>query len=539
MGIYHNPPMMIINDNEQPSGFLIDFINDVAKQEQWKLEFIPATWPQQIENLESGVIDVLAGIAYSKERGRIYAYTAEPVVSSWGQIYAQSGATDYLSILDLAGKNIGVLDNDIYFVGENGLRSTMQRFGVKADFKIFKSYSDILDAVEAKTIDVGAVSRLTGEFLAPQKDILKTPILFHPVEVHFAGNKRADIRVQKILNTISQHLVIDKQLSHSVYTVSVNRWLNHTADKSSLHWLRYAVIVLLIGMAFALFKMIKSNRNTRSENAKLHKEQALLKQQSSLLGAMENISDILMILNNQGEIIHTSSDKKNFGDYQKQEIIGREFYQFFSVEDRIRVKQALAKLMTKPIGTQYTLDVSTGSPDSSSDKREMAIRLVNHLDDPSIQGIFVVMQCIEQIEQITSEVLKSKAVHDTAFNTVHDAVVVCNEHGDIIDFNRAALKLLRLNECDKTFIDLMTQPTQWPTLFQSRQTTEQLPFITRKIILKTSETHSYMEFDGYLADLPINHETAVLISLRDVTTQQLLKRQLESLEQRPSSSAVS
>lgn len=530
VGIYHNPPMMLTENVDIPEGFVVDFINEVAKQENWQLEYVSATWPEQIANLESGKIDVLGGIGYSKERAKKYAYTDVPVVSSWGQIYSSKDKTDYLSLLDLANKKIGVLKNDIYFEGTQGLRSVMQRFGVNGKFVTFDSYADILDAVEDRSIDAGVVSRLSGEFLAKNKNIHKTPILFNPVEVHFATSKLADTRSHKILNTISQHLKIDKQLKSSAYVKSFNRWMNYGVNAETPNYFRYIAFGLLTLMGIALIKALHSNRKTQQKNMELSAEHTFIKQQEHLLSAMDDMSDVLMILDRRGNIIHTSNHDKNFGSYRKQEIIGREFHQFFDIGGRIQIKQALAKLMSEPTGTQSTLEVSTGLPDNADSTNRVALRMVNHLENPEIKGIFVVIQDINHIKNIHSTVDKNHLIRNTAFTTAHDAVVICNENSEILDFNRTALKLLRLDQGTALFSDLMSNPKQWERLFKKRENVQKPPFTNHFITLITPEIKTKLVFDAYAIELNHKNEQAVLISLRDITTQQLLKAQLEELE---------
>lgn len=113
VGVYQNTPLTF-EENGKTKGFFIDILEYIAGKEGWKIEYVHSSWPECLRNLKSGKIDLLGGMAYSELKGRNFAYTFESVITNWGQMYLNK-ISDIESIINLKGKKVAVLQNDIYF----------------------------------------------------------------------------------------------------------------------------------------------------------------------------------------------------------------------------------------------------------------------------------------------------------------------------------------------------------------------------------------------------------------------------------------
>lgn len=94
VGVYDNKPLVFIDDDGKPQGIFIDLLEHVASKEHWDLKYTPGTWSECLERLESGEIDLMTAIAYSKERGKKYNFTYETVITNWGQVFVQKNCKD-------------------------------------------------------------------------------------------------------------------------------------------------------------------------------------------------------------------------------------------------------------------------------------------------------------------------------------------------------------------------------------------------------------------------------------------------------------
>ncbi|WP_305064769.1 transporter substrate-binding domain-containing protein [Methanococcoides sp.] len=105
VALYQYEPMIFTDENGNAAGITVDLINDMAKQNDWKLEFIECTWAEALEFLENGEVDVVTNIAYTEERDSVFNFTAEPAHVYWSQVYVNPDL-EVNSILDLSGKTI-------------------------------------------------------------------------------------------------------------------------------------------------------------------------------------------------------------------------------------------------------------------------------------------------------------------------------------------------------------------------------------------------------------------------------------------------
>lgn len=102
VGIYDNPPQVFLKDG-QPAGLYIEVLQKIAEENGWKLEYVFATFPEHLENLKDGRIDVLVSIAYTQEREKIYDYNTEALLLNWWVLCVHK-SFDYRDITDLAGQ---------------------------------------------------------------------------------------------------------------------------------------------------------------------------------------------------------------------------------------------------------------------------------------------------------------------------------------------------------------------------------------------------------------------------------------------------
>jgi len=129
VGFYENPPKLYTDESGQITGFFPEILAVIAEQEDWKLEYVPGTWSENLTRLEAGEIDLMPDVAYSEERAGIYGFSQEPLFVNWDVIYAPPGSIS-LSIADLAGKRIAVMAGSIHTEGTQGIKALLAGFDV-------------------------------------------------------------------------------------------------------------------------------------------------------------------------------------------------------------------------------------------------------------------------------------------------------------------------------------------------------------------------------------------------------------------------
>jgi len=103
VGIYKNPPKIFLDSSNNPSGFFVDILNEIAKRENWKLNYVECQWRECLSMLEEGNLDIMPDVAYSKEREKHFNFNKEVVLSNWSVLFTNK-TSKISSILDLDKK---------------------------------------------------------------------------------------------------------------------------------------------------------------------------------------------------------------------------------------------------------------------------------------------------------------------------------------------------------------------------------------------------------------------------------------------------
>ena len=160
VGFNNDPPLNFSEQGSPVKGVFVDLINYVAKKENWVVEYRECDWGNCLELLKTAEIDLLTTIARTEQRATLYDFTTEPVLSNWGVIYLRRGR-ELDSTLELADRKIGVLKGDVYYTY---FRELGEKFDIVPQYVEAGSYGEVLDLIEAGTVDGGIFSRLFGKY---------------------------------------------------------------------------------------------------------------------------------------------------------------------------------------------------------------------------------------------------------------------------------------------------------------------------------------------------------------------------------------
>ncbi len=112
VGVFDNYPTFgFLNEAGQPVGLSIDFWNLIAAKLNFKVQFHPALFDKQLQGLENGEFDSLAGIIPSPERGANFDFSA-PLYVIPTSIYVAPARTGVKTLADLKGLKVGVVEGD-------------------------------------------------------------------------------------------------------------------------------------------------------------------------------------------------------------------------------------------------------------------------------------------------------------------------------------------------------------------------------------------------------------------------------------------
>jgi signal transduction histidine kinase len=275
VGLYQNSPKVAQSESGKPEGVFVDLIEAIAANEGWKLEYVSGTWPQGLDRLAAGEIDLMPDVAYSRPREKLYAFHQEPVLSDWFQVYARRGS-QVRSLLDLRDKRVAVLERSVQ---QEAFEQALVGFDVKAELVPFPDYSDAFGAVASGKVDAVITNRFYGAKHALPFRIEETAIIFSPTQLFFAAPRtgRGDL-----LAAIDRNLRAMKADSSSVYYTSLRHWTSEEMPSRVPKWLLWGALAAIgLFLSFLVWSMILKHQvasHTRElaarneENARLYEE---------------------------------------------------------------------------------------------------------------------------------------------------------------------------------------------------------------------------------------------------------------------------
>ena len=152
------------------TGYAYEYYQKLSEYTGWKYEYVYGEYAALYQMLLDGRIDLLAGLARTKERQGRIGYPEAPMGSESYNLVKHSGDnTITADPKTLAGKNIGVLDSALLDV----LNRFLARNRITANVKIYKDYPPLFAAFDSGRLDVfvaegnGAYGRSNTEVLAP------------------------------------------------------------------------------------------------------------------------------------------------------------------------------------------------------------------------------------------------------------------------------------------------------------------------------------------------------------------------------------
>ena len=255
VGVLPNPPIAFKDKTGKWRGVSIDILQKIADKNNWKLQFVPGSYTDQLANFEVDKIDIISMMAYSKKRDDKYIFTRNAIISNWGLIYSRTDS-DIASLLDLDNKRIGAVKNNIH---NKAFRKLADKFELNIEILEFEKFSDVMKAIQGQKVDAGIVNRLFGALNANEYNLIETSIIFNPITIHYSALKPVN---QNLINEIDQQLNKYKADKNSIYFTSIRRWMNQDEQSQSYRWLiwlvsgLFTVIIIMLGLTLLLRRQV-------------------------------------------------------------------------------------------------------------------------------------------------------------------------------------------------------------------------------------------------------------------------------------------
>lgn len=270
VGVYDNPPKIMVDEQGRPSGIMGDLLSTIAEQEGWQLQPVACTWDQCLEWLEQGKIDVMPDVALTEPRAKRFSFHETPALLSWSQIYEAPG-TRLTSLLDLNGKRLAVLSGSVQ---QEYLRELANNFNLKIHWVEVTTLEQGFDAVAHRRADALATNHFIGDIKAQAFDLTPSPILFQPAKLFFATPQH---QLAGVRNTIDAYLDRWQANTDTPYFQILRQWgLNTRQEKvpASVWWaiggLVTALLLMLLFSQLLRRQVAEKTRSLREGEARLN-----------------------------------------------------------------------------------------------------------------------------------------------------------------------------------------------------------------------------------------------------------------------------
>jgi PAS domain S-box-containing protein len=339
VGVYQNTPLTF-EENGKTKGYFIDILEHIASKKGWEIKYVHSSLPECLSNLENGNIDLLGAIAYSVTRGRVFDYTYESVITNWGQMYL-STKSDIESIIDLKGKKVAVLQNDIFF---NNLRKLVDQFGIRCRFIEAFEYEDVLELVEIGRCEAGLVSQIYGIQRERDYDIVKSSILINPQKQYWAAPKGKN---QELLYTLDSYLRELKNNQQSIYHGALAKWFGIGVKSKFGIWFKWIMggfVVLFV--LFLTTSLILSTQVKSKTKELLNKNEELRESEQRFRNVYDTAPLAFVVWDINTRVTDWNKKAEALFEWTRDEVIGNNFFDFLIPEkDRPLVKDVVNILL--------------------------------------------------------------------------------------------------------------------------------------------------------------------------------------------------
>jgi len=276
VGVYHNPPLIIIDEAGSVSGFSIDILDEIAVNLGWQLDFKEYSFSEGLLALKKGEITLIPAVAFSEERDSAFILNSTNLILNWGKIYKnEDDEFIYSSLEQLRYKTIAVLRGDYYAQnGKNGLVDLIENLGLEAEILVVESYDDVIDSIDKGVVELGLISHYYGSLNTEGRNVVKTPIYIAHVGLRYAFHHSAESRLlAEDLNWQLQEL---RSKRSSVYYESEKKYLTFESQPFIPPWLWKILIIVTAGLAFLIIFIVLLQYQVKRNTSELTKANKLL-----------------------------------------------------------------------------------------------------------------------------------------------------------------------------------------------------------------------------------------------------------------------
>lgn len=256
----HSPPYQFIHDDRYV-GFNIDLMKEVAKDQKFRVHYVPLPINESIEALREGEIDIILGVPFRAEYSEIVDFTERYLTSSVGVLIPADSPVKELT--DLQGKRVAIQYYTMEYDFLRNIRNIHYHSAHNAKTGLEVLYKGRADAYVGNQITAKYLLKEKG--MEDQYQFLDSHLL--PLEYSLAVQK-GNYQLLHHLNTGIRHLKLTDR-----YSEIYNKWFEDLESPLSEKLKKIketlilivvlALIIFLIGFRWNRILKREVNRKTK------------------------------------------------------------------------------------------------------------------------------------------------------------------------------------------------------------------------------------------------------------------------------------
>lgn len=162
VGYMNHPGYIEENEEGDIVGYGVAFIDEICKYTNWDVEYVYASWPEQMKMLLTGELDIIPMAGYSKEREEDFLFSLQSVGNVQCLLTVKDENTDiyYDDYEHMNNKVIGVQrDSECLSV----LNKYAQKHGINYTVWYYEYHDEAIEALLNGKIDMLASEQLTNQ----------------------------------------------------------------------------------------------------------------------------------------------------------------------------------------------------------------------------------------------------------------------------------------------------------------------------------------------------------------------------------------
>ncbi|MEA1975690.1 MAG: transporter substrate-binding domain-containing protein, partial [Bacillota bacterium] len=330
VGYFDDYPLLF-DDNGKPVGFIVEILDEFAKNENYEIKYIYGTWAESLNRLKNGEIDLIGSVSQSEKRDVYFDFNENPLMMLWGTISVNSNFR-VESILDLSGLKVGYIKNDYYAVGETGMIEIAKEFELDTEFISYDTYQEMFKAIEKNEVNAGITSDVAANQIYDYKNIKSTIINFAANGIKFATKNNEN---NEILKKLDENIYNWKNDKDSFYYKRYDFWFKDSVRNQyeifyyeNKYKILFFTLLTILTIMFSKFQVNYKTKELKEINKDLEKANFKIRaSQTNIEASYENINGLVNQFENLVDFIsrnmkssHNESEESFLKELLKESI---------------------------------------------------------------------------------------------------------------------------------------------------------------------------------------------------------------------------